>query len=183
MAFEHLNINGVFSFTPTVFTDSRGYFFESYNENVFAESSNAIRFVQDNQAFSSYGVLRGLHYQVGEFAQAKLVRALSGEILDVIVDLRRNSATFGKTLSVLLSAENKKQLYVPRGFAHGYIVLSKTAEILYKCDNFYHKSSERGIIFNDKTLAIDWQVPESSFIISEKDLALGNFDPAQTEFE
>ena len=129
-------------------------------------------FVQDNQARSTRGVLRGLHYQVGEMAQAKLVRVLEGEVLDVVVDIREGSPTYGQWYSVRLSAENKRQLFVPRGFAHGYVVLSETAEFFYKCDNFYSKAHEGGIRFDDPALAIDWEVDLSEVIVADKDLAL-----------
>src|SRR5690606_32437233 len=137
--------------------DERGYFFESYNQQKFQQATNlSVNFVQDNQSFSSYGVIRGLHSQINEFEQAKLVRVLQGEVLDVIVDARKGSATYGKSYSVRLSAENKLQLFVPRGFYHGFAVLSKTAEFFYKCDNFYDRDSERGIYYADPGLNIDW---------------------------
>jgi dTDP-4-dehydrorhamnose 3,5-epimerase len=143
---------------------------ESFNENQFQEGiGQEIHFVQDNQSFSSKGVLRGLHYQTGEHAQAKLVRVLSGEVLDVAVDIRPDSETFGQYVSIVLSAENQKQFYIPRGFAHGFLVLSETATFFYKCDNFYNKESEGGIIFNDPVLNIDWQFEETELIISDKD--------------
>jgi dTDP-4-dehydrorhamnose 3,5-epimerase len=146
---------------------------ESFNENTFQNGiGQQVHFVQDNQSFSSRGVLRGLHYQTGEHAQAKLVRVLQGEVLDVAVDIRPESATFGQHVAVLLSAENQKQLFVPRGFAHGFIVLSETATFFYKCDNFYNKESEGGIIYNDDSMKIDWQLPENELLISEKDLVL-----------
>ena len=146
---------------------------ESFNENTFQNGTGQkVHFVQDNQSFSSRGVLRGLHYQTGEHAQAKLVRVLQGEVLDVAVDIRPESETFGQHVAVLLSAENQKQLFVPRGFAHGFIVLSETATFFYKCDNFYNKESEGGIIFNDASINIDWQLSENELLISEKDLVL-----------
>ena len=131
-----------------------------------------VNFVQDNQSKSTYGVLRGLHFQRGEYAQAKLIRVLSGEVLDVAVDLREGSPTYGQHESIVLSAENKKQLFIPRGFAHGFVVLSDMAEFFYKCDNFYNKESEGGIIYNDSTLDIDWRLPKSDFVISDKDKVL-----------
>lgn len=165
---------------PTIFLDARGYFMESFNENTFEKGTgNRVHFVQDNQSFSSKGVLRGLHYQTGEHAQAKLVRVLQGEVLDVAVDIRPESETFGQHVAVLLSAENQKQLFVPRGFAHGFVVLSETATFFYKCDNFYNKESEGGIIFNDATINIDWQLPESELLISEKDNVLPNLKEAK----
>ena len=161
---------------PRVFEDSRGYFFESFNKKTFEEKTGMSgAFVQDNQSFSTYGVIRGLHAQAGEFAQAKLVRVLKGEVLDVAVDIRPDSPTYGKHIAVKLSAENRLQLYVPRGFLHGFSVLSETAEFFYKCDNFYEKSAEIGIMYNDKDLNIDWMIPESEASVSEKDLILNAF--------
>ena len=159
-----------FIIEPRVFKDERGYFFESFNEKTFSEKTGLnVHFVQDNQSFSSKGVLRGLHYQIGEFAQAKLVQVLQGEVLDVAVDIRPNSETYGKYVSVLLTAENKKQMFVPRGFAHGFLVLSPTALFSYKCDNFYNKESEGGVAFDDPMIGIDWNFPKEQLIISEKD--------------
>lgn len=160
---------GLLIFEPAVFEDSRGYFFESYNEQVFSAAGIEIRFVQDNQARSSFGVIRGLHYQLNPYAQTKLVRVLSGKILDVAVDIRKGSPTYGKVFSLELSAENKKQLLVPKGFAHGYSVLSETAEVFYKCDVFYNKDSEGGIAYNDPSLQIDWKVSDGHAVISGKD--------------
>ena len=161
---------------PRVFEDSRGYFFESFNSKTFEEKTGLSgKFVQDNQSYSSYGVIRGLHAQAGEFAQAKLVRVLKGEVLDVAVDARPNSPTFGKHFAIKLSEENRLQLYIPRGFIHGFSVLSKTAEFFYKCDNFYNKAPEFGVIYNDPQLNIDWLIPEVDVEISEKDLILGTF--------
>lgn len=178
MPFIDTPIQGLFVFEPTVFEDARGYFFESFNQKNFAEKGINTNFVQDNQSKSTYGVLRGLHYQLNPYAQAKLVRVISGEVLDVAVDIRTGSPTFGKHFSIVLSDKNKKQLYIPRGFAHGFVVLSETAEFFYKCDNFYNKESEGGIIYNDPTLNIDWQFSESALIISEKDAVLPTFDKA-----
>lgn len=155
---------------PSVFKDERGYFMESFNERTFQKKSGIdVLFVQDNQSQSDFGVLRGLHFQVGEMAQAKLVRVLHGEVLDVVVDLRRNEPTFGKSFSIVLSAQNNTQLYVPRGFAHGFLVLSSTATFFYKCDNYYDKSSERGLKYDDPSLDINWHLEEQDFILSEKD--------------
>jgi len=169
-----------FEISPQIFKDERGYFLESFNEKTFNEKTGCmVHFVQDNQSFSSKGVLRGLHYQTGEFAQAKLVRVIQGEVLDIAVDIRPNSPTFGKTHSVILSAENQKQLFIPRGFAHGFLVLSETALFFYKCDNYYNKASEGGIIYNDKSLGIDWQFNENQLIISEKDQKLPNLENAR----
>lgn len=175
MPFTQTPIPGLIVFEPSVFHDDRGYFFESYNQKTWAEAGVRTAFVQDNQARSVRGVLRGLHYQVGEMAQAKLVRVLEGEVLDVAVDLREGSATFGQWYSIRLSAENKRQLFVPRGFAHGYIVLSDTAEFAYKCDNFYAKAHEGGVRFDDPVLGIDWEFDLRKVMVSEKDLALPGF--------
>lgn len=158
---------------PEIFTDARGYFFESFNEARFNEVSGLnVHFVQDNQSFSSYGVLRGLHFQQGRHAQAKLVRVLKGSVLDVAVDLREGSVTYGQYHSVLLSEDNKLQFFVPRGFAHGFVVLSEYAEFFYKCDNYYNKESEGGLHFADPDLNIDWQLPQSELLVSEKDAIL-----------
>ncbi|RAJ17894.1 dTDP-4-dehydrorhamnose 3,5-epimerase [Olleya aquimaris] len=158
---------------PNVFGDERGYFLESYNKKQFdALIGKEVNFIQDNESFSSQGVLRGLHFQSGEHAQAKLVRVTQGKVLDVAVDLRTNSPSFLKHISVELSSENKKQLFVPRGFAHGFIVLSETAVFNYKVDNWYNKASEGGIIYNDKTLNIDWVLDKELLTISEKDKVL-----------
>lgn len=169
MPFKETPIPDLLVFEPNVWGDERGYFYESYNENTFIEAGIDNCFVQDNQAKSTFGVLRGLHYQVGAFAQAKLVRVIEGECLDVVVDIRKDSSTYGKWYGIKLSAENKKQLFVPRGFAHGYVVLSETAEFFYKCDNFYSKDHEGAIIYNDPTLNIDWEIDMDKVILSEKD--------------
>ncbi|CAM4103357.1 dTDP-4-dehydrorhamnose 3,5-epimerase [Zobellia nedashkovskayae] len=172
-------LEGCFILEPKVFEDDRGYFMESYNSEMFNDIiGRKVTFVQDNQAFSTIGVARGLHYQIGEYAQAKLVRVIQGKVLDVAVDVRKDSVTFGKHIAVELSAENKKQLFVPRGFAHGYVVLSKTAEFFYKCDNLYNKNAEGGIIYNDRSLNIDWILPHDDLIISEKDLVLPSLENA-----
>ena len=166
-------LKGCFILEPKVFNDSRGYFFESFNQNTFNNLINQqVNFVQDNESFSSKGVLRGLHYQKGDFVQAKLVRVIQGEVLDVAVDLRKESATYGQHVSVNLSGENKKQLFVPRGFAHGFVVLSDTVLFSYKCDNFYNKSAEAGLLYSDPTLNIDWKLPNKTLIISDKDMVL-----------
>ncbi|MFM8362132.1 MAG: dTDP-4-dehydrorhamnose 3,5-epimerase [Haliscomenobacter sp.] len=175
MPFIETPVSGLIVFEPQVHRDERGYFFESYNAHTFKSAGIDTAFVQDNQARSTYGVLRGLHYQRGEHAQAKLVRVLEGEVLDIAVDLRAGSPTYGQWYSVLLSAENQKQLFVPRGFAHGYVVLSPTAEFFYKCDNFYHKASEGGIRFDDPVLGIDWGLPARDVLLSEKDGQLPTF--------
>jgi len=162
-----------FILEPTVFKDKRGYFFESFNREKFNEIVGFdANFVQDNESYSTKGVLRGLHYQTGDYAQAKLVRVIKGKVLDVAVDIRKDSTTYGQHVTVELSEENKKQFFVPRGFAHGFVVLSKTAIFSYKCDNYYNKSSEGGIIYNDPILNIDWELPENSLIVSEKDVVL-----------
>lgn len=166
-------LKGCFIVEPDVFEDDRGYFFESFNYKRFeAGIGEKIDFVQDNQSYSQKGVTRALHYQVGEHAQAKLVRVLHGTVLDVAVDLRKGSPTFGQHFSIELSAENKKQLFIPRGFAHGFVVLSETAEFFYKCDNYYNKDSEGGIIYNDPELNIDWILPEEELLLSDKDAKL-----------
>lgn len=163
-------LKGCFIIEPSVFGDSRGYFFESYNELKFKELTGvAPLFLQDNQSSSSYGVLRGLHQQTGEFAQAKLVRVLEGKVLDVAVDVREGSETYGQYVAVELSAENKLQLFIPRGFLHGFAVLSEIATFFYKCDNLYNKESEDGVNPLDETLAIDWRIPVDKIILSDKD--------------
>lgn len=170
MKFSKTNIPDVILCEPTVFNDERGYFFEAFNQEAFEKHlGKPIHFCQDNEAKSTKGVLRGLHYQLPPFAQSKLVRVISGKVLDIAVDIRRNSVTFGQYVAVELSGENKHQLFIPAGFAHGYVVLSEEAIFSYKVDNYYDKSSERGIIFNDPALKIDWKLPLSALIISEKD--------------
>jgi dTDP-4-dehydrorhamnose 3,5-epimerase len=182
MPFTSTDIPGLLLFEPDVFEDSRGCFFESYNEKKFREAGIDLRWVQDNQSSSVYGVIRGLHYQLPPFAQSKLARVLTGKILDVVVDIRKGSPTFGKTYSKVLSAKNKRQLYIPKGFAHGFSVLSAKAEVLYKCDEFYNKETENGIIYNDAELNIDWRIPEENKIISEKDLQLPIFSQCNNSF-
>lgn len=163
-------IEGCFIIENKIFGDDRGYFLESFNAQTFKNLTGIETvFVQDNQSYSSYGVLRGLHFQTGEHAQAKLVRVLQGKVLDIAVDIRKGSPTFGQHVAIELSDDNKQQLYVPRGLAHGFVVLSETATFFYKCDNLYNKASESGIMFNDAELNIDWQVPEAAMILSEKD--------------
>ena len=176
MRIEETILEGCFLIHDTFFGDERGYFFESFNGKTFlAKTGIAIDFVQDNQSRSQKGVLRGLHFQQGEFAQAKLVRVLKGKVLDVAVDLRKSSATFGKHYAVELSEDSHTQLFVPRGFAHGFVVLSEEAVFFYKCDNYYEKTSEAGIMYNDIDLAIDWRLPESEIILSGKDKILPTF--------
>lgn len=173
-------LEGCFILEPKVILDERGYFMESFNQNSFEKAiGQKINFVQDNQSFSSKGVLRGLHYQAGENAQSKLVRVLQGEVLDVAVDIRPESKTYGQYEAVLLTAENHKQFFVPRGFAHGFVVLSDTATFFYKCDNFYNKESEGGIIFNDSSLKIDWLLSMNELLISEKDAMLPQLENAK----
>jgi len=182
MPFTETGIPDLLIYEPRVFADSRGYFFESYNANTFEQEGLRFPFVQDNQARSTYGVLRGLHFQLEPYAQTKLVRALEGRILDVVVDMRKGSPTYGKVFSIELSAENKLQLLVPKGFAHGYAVLSETAEVMYKCDNFYHKASEGGIIYNDPALNIDWGFDLKDAVVSDKDQVLPTLAESQHNF-
>ena len=180
MNFISTPISGCFVIEPKVISDEGGYFMESFNEKTFQEGvGQQVHFVQDNQSFSTQGVLRGLHYQTGNHAQAKLVRVLSGEVLDVAVDIRPESPTFGKHVTALLSGENQRQFFVPRGFAHGFLVLSETATFFYKCDNFYNKESEGGIFYNDAALNIDWQFSTENLIISEKDAVLPTLENAK----
>ncbi len=169
MPFIPTKIKDVVIFEPRIFTDDRGYFFETYNEKLFNDNGITAKFVQDNQSKSSYGVIRGLHFQKGEHAQAKLVRVLQGSVLDVAVDLRAGSETYGKYVAVELSDVNNLQLFIPRGFAHGFSVLSRTAVFAYKCDNLYCKESEGGIDCSDPDLGIDWQIPAEDRVLSEKD--------------
>ena len=174
---------GLLIVEPRIFADERGYFFESYNERAFQQATgHNLPFVQDNQARSSKNVVRGLHYQNNPTPQTKLLRVLEGTIWDVVVDLRRGSKTFGKWYGVELSAENKRQFLVPRGFAHGYSVLSETAEILYKCDNYYDKQTEGGLHYADPALGIDWKIDLKDAIVSEKDLVQPMFQDAVYNF-
>ena len=182
MKIEQTLIKDLVIINPTVFEDSRGYFFEAYNQSKFEENGIAYQFVQDNQSFSKRGVIRGLHLQANPFAQAKLVRVLQGEILDVAVDLRKNSPTYGEHVSVVLSAENKKQLMIPHGFAHGFSVLSETASVLYKVDQVYNKECEIGIRYDDPALGIDWKVLPEEIIVSDKDLVLPDFANCNSQF-
>ncbi len=164
---------GCIEIAPRIFNDDRGYFFESYNTKTFNNAVGyEVNFVQDNQSYSTKGVCRGLHLQKGEHAQAKLVRVTQGEVLDVAVDLRKTSPTFGKYHSVILSANNNKQLFVPRGFAHGFVVLSAEAVFAYKCDNYYNKAAEGGLHYADADLVIDWVLPHNELLVSEKDMLL-----------
>lgn len=177
MKFINTPIKDLWIIEPTVFEDARGYFFESFHQNNFLKHTGIqTQFVQDNESKSSKGVLRGLHFQQGEHVQAKLVRVLAGEVQDVVVDLRNDSPTFGKSFSIVLNASNRLQLFVPRGFAHSFLVLSETAVFSYKCDNFYNKESESGILYSCEQLNIDWLLPKNELILSEKDEVLPPFD-------
>lgn len=176
MNVENTPIEDLLVITPKAFEDDRGYFFESYSEASFAKNGINIKFIQDNQSFSKYGVIRGLHFQKEPYAQTKLVRVLQGEILDVAIDIRKDSKTYGQHFSIVLSSENKKQLLVPKGFAHGFSVLSETAMVSYKVDEVYNKESEGGIRYDDPALAIDWKVQTSDVIVSEKDVILGTIN-------
>ena len=183
MPFTTCEIPGLIIVEPTIFADSRGYFFEAYNQDVFQKNGITCNFVQDNQSKSSYGVIRGLHYQLNPHAQAKLVRVLEGVIYDVAVDIRKGSPTYGKHFGIELSAENKKQLFLPPGFAHGFSVLSETAVVMYKCDALYNKQSEGGIRFDDAALSIDWKVEPAQAIVSEKDIQLPSFQESVSNFQ
>ncbi|MDR3246328.1 MAG: dTDP-4-dehydrorhamnose 3,5-epimerase [Prevotellaceae bacterium] len=169
MQFEEIFIKGAFVLKPNVFGDSRGYFFETFRKQEFDENIGAVDFVQDNESKSSVGVLRGLHFQKGEYAQAKLVRVITGAVLDVIVDIRLDSPTFGSYFSIELTGENKLQLFLPRGMAHGFVVLENDTVFSYKVDNIYSPENEAGILYNDLNLNIDWRLPESELLLSEKD--------------
>ena len=182
MNIETTPIQDLVILNPTVFEDARGYFFEAYNQNVLIAEGIQINFVQDNQSFSKRGTLRGLHYQNPPFAQTKLVRVLEGEIVDVAIDLRKDSPTYGQHFALRLSAENKKQLLIPQGFAHGFSVISETATVLYKCDQFYNKASEGGIRFDDPALNIDWGIDLKAAIVSEKDQILPLFTDCNSGF-
>ncbi|HEV3224210.1 MAG TPA: dTDP-4-dehydrorhamnose 3,5-epimerase [Puia sp.] len=182
MPFKETPLPGVIIFEPTVYPDERGFFYESYNKRLFHDNNILNEFVQDNQSYSVYGVIRGLHYQKEPYAQSKLVRVLQGEILDIVLDIRVGSPGFGKIYDIRLSSENKKQIFVPKGFAHGFSVLSETAVITYKCDQFYNKQSEAGIRFNDLSLNINWQIPPDKALISGKDMQLPEFNPSISDF-
>lgn len=175
MKFTSTDFKGLYIIEPTIFKDPRGYFYESYNKKEFEKVGIHTEFVQDNRSRSVYGTLRGLHLQKNPFAQGKLVGVLEGKVLDVAVDIRKESITYGKHIAVELSAENKKLMFIPRGFAHGFVVLSKEAEFFYKCDNFYSKEHEVGIIYNDPSLAIDWKINPKEMILSDKDKSLPFF--------
>ena len=170
MKFIRTDIPDIVLCKPTIFKDERGYFFESFKKEIFEEFIGcSVNFIQDNEAKSSKGVLRGLHYQLPPYAQSKLARVIKGKVIDIAVDIRKGSPTFGKHIAVELSEENKFQLFIPKGFAHGYVVLSDEAIFSYKVDNYYHKASERGIMYNDSSLQIDWKLPINELVISEKD--------------
>ncbi len=182
MGFIETGLPGLLIFEPRVFDDSRGYFFEAFNERVFSEKGINTTFLQDNESSSSYGVIRGLHYQLSPHQQSKLIRVVQGNILDVAVDIRKGSPTFGKSFTIELTGENKKQLYIPAGFAHGFSVLSERATVIYKCDGYYNKESEGGIRFDDPSLAIDWKVPTQDAIISDKDKLLPFIEGIRNNF-
>ncbi len=182
MPFIETELKGLKVFEPRVFADSRGYFFESFNKQLFAEAGINTEFVQDNESQSQKGVLRGLHYQLNPMSQAKLIRVVEGEVLDVVVDIRVGSPTYGKSFGLVVSAENKKQLYIPRGFAHGFLVLSDSCIFQYKCDNYYSKESEGGIHFNDPELNINWGLDLANAIVSDKDKVLPAFKDCKNNF-
>lgn len=183
MKIEKTKLEGCYIVHDTVHGDNRGYFFESFHKKRFYEQTGLdVDFVQDNQSKSQRGVLRGLHYQQAEFAQAKLVRVLQGKVLDIAVDLRKHAATFGEHVAVELSEESRTQFFVPRGFAHGFVVLSESATFFYKCDNFYNKESEAGIIYNDAELRINWQLPVDEIVLSDKDKLLPSLAEATINF-
>ncbi len=170
MKYKSTEIDGVFILEPKVFNDARGYFFEAWKQNEFEEHIGKINFIQDNESKSSFGVLRGLHYQKGDFSQAKLVRVIKGRVVDVAVDIRESSPTFGKYVMVELSEENKRQFFIPRGFAHGFLVLSDEAIFTYKVDNFYNPQQEASIRWNDESIAINWPIDSKDVVTSDKDL-------------
>lgn len=181
MIIKETKLEGCFIIQPKVFKDNRGYFQETFNQKTFQQiTGNTINFVQDNESMSSKGVLRGLHYQQGEHAQAKLVRVIKGKVLDIAVDLRKESPTFGEHIALELSEENKLQFFVPRGFAHGFVVLEDDTIFSYKCDNFYNKESEGGIIYNDPTLNIDWILNQEQLVVSDKDVLLPTLESLNT---
>ena len=179
MNFKETEIKGVYIIEPKVFNDARGYFFEAWKKTEFEEHVGPIAFIQDNESKSSYGVLRGLHYQKGDYSQAKLVRVIKGKVLDVAVDIRKSSPTFGRYVMVELSDENKRQFFIPRGFAHGFLVLSDEAIFTYKVDNVYAPQAEAGIRWNDPDLAIEWPIDLSRVLTSEKDLKQPLFRDAE----
>ena len=179
MNYIQTEIDGVWIIEPKIFSDPRGYFMEAFKQQEFDATIGQINFIQDNESKSSFGTLRGLHYQKGDYCQAKLVRVIKGEVLDVAVDLRKSSPTFGKHISVLLSDDNKRQLFIPRGFAHGFLVKSEEAVFTYKVDNIYAPQAEASIIYNDPALGIDWPIADSQLVMSEIDRQAGNFRAAE----
>ena len=179
MNYIQTEIDGVWIIEPKVFSDPRGYFMEAFKQQEFDATIGQINFIQDNESKSSFGTLRGLHYQKGDYCQAKLVRVIKGEVLDVAVDLRKSSPTFGKHISVLLSDDNKRQLFIPRVFAHGFLLKSEEAVFTYKVDNIYAPQAEASIIYNDPALGIDWPIADSQLVMSEKDRQAGNFRAAE----
>lgn len=182
MTITETSIPGLLRIKPKVFADPRGYFFESYNQNEFENNSINVRFIQDNESQSSYGVIRGLHYQLAPYAQTKLVRVIKGTVLDIALDIRNGSPTFGKWESVILSEDNKEQFLIPKGFAHGFAVLSETAIFCYKCDELYNPEAERGISYLDPELNIDWEINLANAIVSDKDIKLPAFKNAEYNF-
>ena len=176
-------LDGVLILEPRVFKDSRGYFFESFSQREFDAQVRPIQFVQDNESMSSYGVIRGLHYQRMPYTQSKLVRCVKGAVLDVVVDIRKGSPTFGQHVAVELTEDNHRQIFIPRGFAHGFAVLSETAVFHYKCDNYYHPESDAGIQLMDEELGIDWRIPVEHAILSEKDLRHAKLSDATSDFD
>jgi len=183
MPIHKTDFPGLMIIEPIVLEDARGYFFESYNQKIFETAGLNYNWVQDNQSRSTYGVVRGLHYQLNPHAQAKLVRVVTGTILDVAVDLRKGSPTYGKCYCVELSDQNRLQLLIPRGFAHGFSVLSESAEVLYKCDQLYNRASEASIIYNDPVLQIDWKIPAKDILLSHKDIDHPAFAESRQNFE
>lgn len=179
MNFIKTEIPDVIIIEPKVWADERGYFFESFKDDLFRKNIRGISFIQDNESRSTYGIIRGLHYQLPPFAQSKLIRVIKGKILDVAVDIRRDSPTFSKQVAIELSEDNKKQLFIPKGFAHGYSVLSSECIVNYKVDSYYKKEAERGIRFDDKTLDIDWKVKKNDTIVCERDKNFPSFEKAE----
>ena len=179
MNISHTGFDNLLVFEPKIIEDSRGYFFESFRENFFKQNLPNINFCQENESKSKFGVLRGLHYQLAPFSQSKLVRVISGSVLDVVVDMRKELSTFGKYFSIILISKNKKQLFIPKGFAHGFLVLSDQAIFSYKVDNYYNEDMERGIAYDDKILNIDWQLKKELIKLSEKDSNLPSFKDSE----
>ncbi|HLO59944.1 MAG TPA: dTDP-4-dehydrorhamnose 3,5-epimerase [Bacteroidales bacterium] len=182
MELTETGFKGLVVLKPKIFEDSRGYFYESYNKKILSDNDINLDFVQDNQSLSSFGTIRGLHYQLIPYAQTKLVRVILGSVYDVAVDIRKESPTFGKWFGIELTDSNKLQMLIPKGFAHGFSVLSEKAVVMYKTDDYYNKESERGIAYNDSSLQIDWKIPVSSFVISEKDKTLPSFKDSDSNF-